>query len=122
MSGRTCWCRTSCSGLMTEDRSAKGTRGRIRPTPAYDRAMLVAMPGADRESRIERVAAARAGTECHVKAVWRDACLWVIATQTQPVGPAKSDDDPARRRHADRDGVRVLAKDISRRVERARSD
>ena len=64
---------------------------------------LVAMPRADRESRVERVAAPRAGTECHVAAVGRDARLWVVATQAQPVRPAKSDDDPARRRHADRD-------------------
>ena len=81
---------------------------------------LVAMPGADRESRVERVAAPRAGTECHVEAVGRDARLWVVATQAQPVRPAKSDDDPARRRHADRDGIRVLAKDVSRRVDERR--
>ena len=42
---------------------------------------LVAMPGADRESRVERVGAPRAGTECHVEAVGRDARLGVIALQ-----------------------------------------
>jgi hypothetical protein len=42
---------------------------------------LVAMPGTDRESRVERVGAPRAGTECHVEAVGRDARLGVIALQ-----------------------------------------